>query len=150
MPGIGVALNNRGACFSLDPGHPNCVGPRKRPFNTIIPGFATVGGAPLAAFGVMGDSMQPQGHVQIALRLFARGQNPQAAIDAPRWRVEGGDLMVESAWSGTFRAALAARGHKLVDGGLLDFGAGQVIWRLEGGGYAAASESRRDGQAVGF
>ena len=95
VPGIGVALNNRGACFSLDPGHPNCVGPRKRPFNTIIPGFATVGGAPLAAFGVMGGSMQPQGHVQIALRLFARGQNPQAAIDAPRWRVEGGDLMVE-------------------------------------------------------
>ena len=94
--------------------------------------------------------MQPQGHVQIALRLFARGQNPQAAIDAPRWRVEGGDLMVESAWSEAFRAALATRGHKLVDGGLLDFGAGQVIWRLEGGGYAAASESRRDGQAVGF
>ena len=124
-PGTGVALNNRGSCFSLDPGHPNCVGPRKRPFNTIIPGFATVGGAPLAAFGVMGGSMQPQGHVQIALRLFARGQNPQAAIDAPRWRVEGGDLMVESAWSGAFRAALAARGHKLVDGGPLDFGAGR-------------------------
>jgi gamma-glutamyltranspeptidase / glutathione hydrolase len=57
--------------------------------------------------------------------------------------------MVEPAWSGAFRAALAARGHKLVDGGLLDFGAGQVIWRLEGG-YAAASESRRDGQPVGF
>jgi gamma-glutamyltranspeptidase/glutathione hydrolase len=72
VPGTGVALNNRGACFSLDPGHPNCVGPRKRRFNTIIPGFATVGGAPLAAFGVMGGSMQPQGHVQIALRLFAR------------------------------------------------------------------------------
>jgi gamma-glutamyltranspeptidase/glutathione hydrolase len=150
VPGTGVALNNRGACFSLIPAHPNCVGPRKRPFNTIIPGFATVGGAPLAAFGVMGGSMQPQGHVQIALRLFARGQNPQAAIDAPRWRVEGGDLMVESAWSEAFRAALATRGHNLVDGGLLDFGAGQVIWRLEGGGYAAASESRRDGQAVGF
>ena len=95
VPGTGIALNNRGACFSLDPDHPNCVGPRKRPFNTIIPGFATVGGAPLAAFGVMGGSMQPQGHVQIALRLFARGQNPQAAIDAPRWRIEGGDLIVE-------------------------------------------------------
>ena len=149
-PGTGVALNNRGACFSLDPGHPNRVGPRKRPFNTIIPGFATVGGAPLAAFGVMGGSMQPQGHVQVALRLFARRQNPQAAIDAPRWRVEGGDLMVEPSWSGAFRAALAARGHTLVDGGPLDFGAGQIIWRLDEGGYAAASESRRDGQAVGF
>ena len=150
VQGTGVALNNRGSGFTLDPARPNCVGPRKRPFSTIIPGFATVGGAPLAAFGVMGGSMQPQGHVQIALRLFGRGQNPQAAIDAPRWRVEGGDLMIEPGWSATFRAALAARGHQLVDGGLLDFGAGQIIWRLEGGGYAAASESRRDGQAVGF
>jgi gamma-glutamyltranspeptidase/glutathione hydrolase len=97
----------------------------------------------------MGGSMQPQGRVQIVLRLFTRAQNPLTAIDAPRWRVEGGALMVEPAWSGAFRAALAARGHKLVDGGLLDFGAGQVIWRLEGG-YAAASESRRDGQPVGF
>ncbi len=149
-PGTGVALNNRGSGFGLDPAHPNCVGPRKRPFHTIIPGFATRGGEPLAAFGVMGGSMQPQGHVQIALRLFAKGQNPQAAIDAPRWRVEGGEVMVEAGWSGAFRAALAERGHALVDGGPLDFGASQIIWRVEGGGYVAGSESRRDGEAVGF
>ena len=149
MPGTGIALNNRGNCFTLDTAHPNCVGPRKRPFHTIIPGFATRDGAPLVAFGVMGGAMQPQGHVQVALRLFAHGQNPQAAMDAPRWRVRGGDLLIEPGWSDRFRNALAARGHKLVDGEWADFGASQIIWRLEGG-YAAASDYRRDGQAVGF
>ena len=149
VPGTGIALNNRGNCFTLDTAHPNCVGPRKRPFHTIIPGFATRDGVPLVAFGVMGGAMQPQGHVQVALRLFAHGQNPQAAMDAPRWRVRGGDLLIEPGWSDRFRNALAARGHKLVDGEWADFGASQIIWRLEGG-YAAASDYRRDGQAVGF
>ena len=150
IPGAGIALNNRGSCFVLERGHPNQVGPRKRPLNTIIPGFATRDGAPVAAFGVMGGAMQPQGHVQVATRLFAKGQNPQAAADAPRWRVEGGRVMVEAAWDHRFRDALAARGHDLEDGGFLDFGAAQIIWRLGEAGYAAASESRRDGQAVGF
>jgi gamma-glutamyltranspeptidase/glutathione hydrolase len=149
VPGTGIALNNRGNCFTLDPAHSNCVGPRKRPFHTIIPGFATRDGAPLVAFGVMGGAMQPQGHVQVALRLFAHGQNPQAAMDAPRWRVRGGDLLLEPGWNDGFRNDLAARGHKLVDGEWADFGASQIIWRLEGG-YAAASDYRRDGQAVGF
>ncbi|MGO8800257.1 MAG: gamma-glutamyltransferase family protein [Roseiarcus sp.] len=150
IPGAGIAMNNRGRCFVLERGHPNQVGPRKRPLNTIIPGFATRNGAPVAAFGVMGGAMQPQGHVQVATRLFAKGQNPQAAADAPRWRVEGDKIMIESAWDRRFRDALAARGHDLEDGGFLDFGAAQIIWRLDEARYAAASESRRDGQAVGF
>ena len=150
VPGTGIALNNRGSCFTLERGHPNVVAPRKRPLNTIIPGFASKDGAPVAAFGVMGGSMQPQGHVQVATRLFAKGQNPQAAVDAPRWRVEGDKLMLEAAWDRGLRDALAARGHELADGGFLDFGASQIIWRLGDAGYAAASESRRDGQAVGF
>jgi gamma-glutamyltranspeptidase / glutathione hydrolase len=150
VPGTGVALNNRGSCFVLERGHPNEVGPRKRPLNTIIPGFATRDGVPVAAFGVMGGAMQPQGHVQVATRLFAKGQNPQAAADAPRWRVEGDKVMIEAAWDHRLRDALAARGHDLADGGFLDFGAAQIIWRLGEAGYAAASEGRRDGQAVGF
>ena len=77
-PGTGVALTNRGACFTLDPGHPNRVRPRERPFNTIIPGFATVRGE-LTAFGVMGASMQPQGHGQIALSF-----SPRDRIRKPR------------------------------------------------------------------
>jgi gamma-glutamyltranspeptidase/glutathione hydrolase len=118
--------------------------------HTIIPGFATKDGAPVAAFGVMGGSMQPQGHVQVGMRMFGLGRNPQAAIDGPRWRVDGGKVMVEAAWDGEFRRGLGARGHVLEDAPPLQFGAAQVIWRLPAGGYLAASESRRDGQAVGF
>ncbi|HYA74658.1 MAG TPA: gamma-glutamyltransferase family protein [Roseiarcus sp.] len=150
VPGTGVALNNRGNCFVLEPGGPNQVGPGKRPLQTIIPGFATKDGAPVAAFGVMGGVMQPQGHVQVGARLFALGQNPQAAVDAPRWRVEGDKVMIEAAWGQDFRAALADRGHDLLESPALGFGAAQVIWRLGAGGYVGASESRRDGQAVGF
>jgi gamma-glutamyltranspeptidase/glutathione hydrolase len=150
VPGTGIALNNRGSGFVLEPGHPNEVGPRKRPLNTIIPGFATKDGAPVAAFGVMGGIMQPQGHVQVGVRMFGLGQNPQAAIDAPRWRVEGEKLMIEPAWDEDFRRGLTERGHLLEQGPPGPFGASQVIWRLPVGGYVAASESRRDGQAVGF
>jgi gamma-glutamyltranspeptidase/glutathione hydrolase len=150
VSGTGIALNNRGSGFVLDAKHPNVVGPRKRPMHTIIPGFATRDGKPVAAFGVMGGSMQPQGHVQVALRLFGAGQNPQAAIDAPRWRAEDGAVLLEAAWSETFREGLRQRGHLLADGTILDFGASQIVWRLGSDGYAAASESRRDGQAVGF
>ncbi len=150
VPGTGIALHNRGSGFVLEAGHPNQVGPRKRPLHTILPAFATSDGAPLAAFGVMGGMMQPQGHVQVATRLFGRGMNPQAAIDAPRWRVEKDDVMVEAAWPPAWRESLAGRGHRLVDAGPLDVGASQIIWRLADGGYVAASESRRDGQAAGF
>jgi gamma-glutamyltranspeptidase/glutathione hydrolase len=94
--------------------------------------------------------MQPQGHVQVALRLLGAGSNPQAALDAPRWRAEDGTLMVEPAWGAAFLDGLRARGHVLAEATSLDVGAGQVIWRLGGEGYVAASESRRDGQAVGF
>ena len=91
VPGTGISLQNRGAGFTLRRGHPNEVGPRKRPFHTIIPGFATTAdGRPLMAFGLMGGPMQAQGHVQLALRILALGQNPQAAADAPRWRVVSG------------------------------------------------------------
>jgi gamma-glutamyltranspeptidase/glutathione hydrolase len=149
VPGTGIALNNRGSCFLTDPAHPNCVGPRKRPLNTIIPGFITKDAAAVASFGVMGGTMQPQGHVQMACRMLVSGQNPQAALDAPRWRVEGDDVFVEAAMPAATRRGLSAMGHRLSEGSFLDFGAGQIIRRIEHG-YAAASEGRRDGCAVGF
>jgi gamma-glutamyltranspeptidase/glutathione hydrolase len=149
VPGTGIALNNRGACFVTDPAHPNCVGPRKRPFNTIIPGFITKNDAPLAAFGVMGGSMQPQGHTQMASRMCVSAQNPQAAADAPRWRYDDGELWVEPSMSGAARAGLGARGHRLVEASPLDFGAAHIITRVEHG-YVAATETRRDGCAVGY
>jgi gamma-glutamyltranspeptidase/glutathione hydrolase len=154
VPGTGISLQNRGAGFVLRPGHANVVGPRKRPFHTIIPGFATTAaGEPLMAFGLMGGLMQAQGHVQQALRILAYGQNPQAAADAPRWRVLGGRrVAVEPAFPAATRAALAALGHEILveaEGAFSAFGGSQAILRVPGG-HVGGSDPRKDGQAVGF
>lgn len=150
--GTGVALQNRGCGFSLDAGHPNAVAGGKRPYHTIIPGFLTCSGAPVAALGVMGGPMQPQGHLQVVSHLVDWDHNPQAALDAPRWRVEAGRAVsLEQGWSAESIDWLQDAGHALkVDcSRTVHFGGGQVIWRLEGGGYVAGSDLRRDGQAVG-
>jgi gamma-glutamyltranspeptidase / glutathione hydrolase len=152
VPGTGISLQNRGAGFSLEPGHPNEIGGGKRPFHTIIPGFLTDDGKPLAAFGVMGGPIQPPGHVQTLVRLLAYGMNPQSALDAPRWKLNGGLAVdLEPAASPQLRSALAALGHRLesVADSYMDFGAGQFILRIDDG-YVAASDPRRDGQAAGF
>ncbi|HEX6829313.1 MAG TPA: gamma-glutamyltransferase family protein [Burkholderiales bacterium] len=152
VPGTGIALHNRGRAFSLKAGHPNRVGPGRRPFHTIIPGFVTRGGQALMSFGVMGAAMQPQGHVQVMLRIFDYGQNPQAACDAPRWRVmEGLNVWIEPGFPEQTVEGLRRRGHRLAlaKPPSLDFGAAQIIYRMDGG-YLAASEPRRDGQAVGY
>lgn len=148
----GVSLQNRGATFVVKPGHPNCVGPRKRPYQTIIPGFVTKGGKPVMSFGVMGGTMQPQGHTQVMVRIADYGQNPQAACDGPRFRfVQGMDVSVEE---NRFPAAtleeLQRRGHRIVNvDDYNQFGSAQMMWKLDGG-YLAVSDPRRDGQAVGF
>jgi gamma-glutamyltranspeptidase/glutathione hydrolase len=152
VPGTGIALHNRGRAFSLGAGHPNRVGPGKRPFHTIIPGFVTRRGQALMGFGVMGAAMQPQGHVQMMVRIFDWGQNPQAACDAPRWRVmDSLNVWVEPGYPDETLEGLRRRGHRLAlaKPPSLDFGAAQLIYRLDGG-YLAASEPRRDGQAVGY
>jgi gamma-glutamyltranspeptidase/glutathione hydrolase len=151
VPGTGIALNNRGAGFSIERGHPNEIAPRKRVMNTIIPGFMTQRGKPLAAFGVMGGAMQAQAHTQVVLRMSKYGQNVQAAVDAPRWMVDDdGVLAVEhSAPDGLVRE-LASKGHRIrrmLPLGL-DLGAAQIIQCLPNGGYVAATESRREGIAA--
>jgi gamma-glutamyltranspeptidase/glutathione hydrolase len=147
----GVSLQNRGGTFVLQPGHPNGVGPKKRPYQTIIPGFVTKDGAPVMSFGVMGGTMQPQGHAQILVRIADYGQSPQAACDGPRFRfVQGMDVSVEPDFPAGTLDELQRRGHRIVTiDDYNQFGSGQLIWKLDGG-YFAASDPRRDGQAVGF
>jgi len=151
VAGTGISLQNRGAYFVATEGHPNRIGPNKRPYHTIIPGFMTKDGAPVMSFGVMGGTMQPQGHVQIVVRIVDYGQNPQAACDGPRFRlVEGMHVSVEDGFPVATLDELRWRGHQLVAVDDYDqFGSCQAIWRLPDG-YVAASDPRRDGQAVGF
>ncbi|BAS26661.1 gamma-glutamyltransferase family protein [Limnochorda pilosa] len=154
VPGTGIALQNRGAGFTLEEGHPNQVGPGKRPFHTIIPAFlSTEAGEPLAALGVMGGDMQPQGHLQVLLSLLDHRLDPQAALDAPRVHLlPDGRVALEPGIPAEAREDLARRGHTLAaDMGLFGFGGGQIIWRDAGQGvYIAGSDPRKDGLAMGF
>ena len=151
VPGTGISLHNRGANFVGTPGHPNQVGPNKRPYHTIIPAFITKAGAPVMSFGVMGGTMQPQGHVQVMVRIADYGQNPQTACDGPRFRwLEGMRVSVEEGFPPATMEELRRRGHQLVTvDDYNQFGSCQAIWRLEDG-YLAASDPRRDGQAAGL
>ncbi|MEE2854162.1 MAG: gamma-glutamyltransferase family protein [Actinomycetota bacterium] len=151
VPRTGISLQNRGANFVAAPGHPNTVGPNKRPYHTIIPAFVTKDGAAVMSFGVMGGMMQPQGHVQVMVRIADHGQNPQAACDGPRFRwVEGTQVSSEKGFPDSTLNELRRRGHDLVAvDDYNQFGSCQAIWRLEGG-YFAASDPRRDGQAAAF
>src|SRR5262249_31422057 len=152
VPDTGIALQNRGANFTLETGHPNRLAPGKRPYHTIIPSFLTHEGQAVGPFGVMGGFMQPQGHVQMAVNTLDYGLNPQASLDAPRWQWEQGRrVSLESGVTVDILEGLQARGHDIVvrDPGAA-FGRGQIIWRLPDGGYMAGSDLRADGAAVGF
>jgi len=153
-PTFGISLQNRGHGFGLRPG-PNQVAPGKRPFHTIIPAFVTKDGQPVMSFGVMGGNMQPQGHVQVLVRMLDHGQSPQAACDAPRWRFNAGrEINVEHSMAAPTVQGLRARGHRVevLEDSYQDFGAGQFIWRMGDprvDGYMAVSDARRDGLAAG-
>ena len=154
VPGTGIALHNRGMGFVTTPGHPNEVAGGKRPMHSIIPAFLSRDGQPVMAFGVMGGNMQAQGHTQMVLRFVAEGRNPQACSDAPRWRInDAGALTLEAAVPAAVVEGLIERGHapQVAPPDSLDFGSAQLIARLPGDEvvYAAGSDHRRDGQAVG-
>jgi gamma-glutamyltranspeptidase/glutathione hydrolase len=157
VPGTGFTLQNRGAGFTLDERHPNAVGPGRRPFHTIIPGFLTRGGAPVGPFGVMGGHMQPQGHVQVVTSTVDDDLGPQAALDNPRWYWHAGrQVQIEPELAATPEGAAAVeglrrRGHEItIVNEASAFGYGQAIWRLPDGGYVAGTEPRADGAAVGY
>jgi gamma-glutamyltranspeptidase/glutathione hydrolase len=154
VPGTGIAMHNRGAGFNLRRGHANEVGPGRRPFHTIIPAFLMRGGQPLMSFGVMGAAIQPQGHVQLTSRIADQRLNPQAASDAPRWRVLDDNHHVIVEWNMPKETVegLVARGHPITVAPRLDleFGSSQIAMRMENGAYIAASDHRKDGYPMGL
>ena len=148
VPGTGIALQNRGADFSLDSNHANALAPGKRCYHTIIPGFMTRNNQAVGPFGVMGGYMQPQGHVQVVMNTIDFNLNPQAALDAPRWQwMQDKTFHVEHAFPRHIAQQLAARGHQMhvtLDSG--SFGRGQIIWRdAETGVLVGGTEARCDG-----
>jgi gamma-glutamyltranspeptidase/glutathione hydrolase len=154
VPGLGFALHNRGAGFTLTPGLPNTVAPGRRPFHTLIPGFETrsANGRDEAymSFGLMGGGMQAQGHVQFLINHLVFGMDLQEAIDAPRFRhLDGLRVAIESPVGDAVRAQLTGLGHQLVNERPVSFGGAQAIMRLAKG-YAAGSDPRKDGMAVGY
>jgi len=161
-PGLGFILQDRGELFTLEEGHYNVYEPGKRPFHTIIPAFITKDGLPYMSFGLMGGSMQPQGHAQIVVNIIDFGMNLQEAGDAPRIRhdgssqptgtemTDGGVVNLESGIPYESIRGLMKRGHHIQssNGG---FGGYQAIkWDKKNGTYFGASESRKDGQAAGY
>ncbi len=163
VEGWGFGLHDRGAQFDLRPGRPNSLEPGKRPFHTIIPAFATRDGKPWLAFGVMGGDMQPQGHAQVLANLLDFGMNLQEAGDAPRYyhtdsseptgttMKGGGVLALEPGVPDEVRRDLARRGHRIQEASPLAFGGYQAIARdPETGVLSGASESRKDGCAMGY
>ncbi len=152
VPNTGISLQNRAAGFSTQRNHPNYVDGNKFPFHTIIPGFITKNGQPLSSFGVMGGDMQAQGHLQIYRSLAKHSLDPQALVNAPRWKLnKDGKLLVEETFGAETLNGLKSLGHEIfmMPYGAYDFGAAQMITKGTHG-YAAGSEPRRDGQAVTF
>jgi gamma-glutamyltranspeptidase/glutathione hydrolase len=162
VPDTGLLLHDRGLGLTMEEGRANTVAPRRRPFHTIIPAFVTkttrgsgvlrdaTGDEPFMSFGVMGGAMQPQGHVQVLLNVLVFGMDLQQANDAPRFRhLSGLRVAIESPVGDAVRAVLAALGHELSDESRTDFGGAQMIMKLPRG-WAASSDPRKDGLAIGY
>ncbi len=150
--GTGIALQNRGADFSLDPESANVLRPGKRSYHTIIPGFLMKDGQPVGPFGVMGGYMQPQGHVQVVTNFVDFAMDPQQALDAPRWQwLRDGRVTVESRFDANLARALQRRGHRIsLDLDTPSFGRGQMIVRLPNGVLVGGTESRTDSSIALF
>ncbi len=162
--GLGFCLQDRGELFDLTPGRANSYAPGKRPFHTIIPAFVTKDGKPVMSFGVMGGDMQPQGQVQVLVNLLDFGMTLQEAGDAPRFHhigsteptgeaadSKGGEVQLEPGYSPETVRELVRRGHHVTAAPASEFGGYQAIWYdAEKDVYLGATESRKDGVALGY
>lgn len=146
---FGILFQNRGAGFTLTEGHPNELGPRKRPLHTIIPGMLRENGRVTMPFGVMGGAYQPNGHARLITNIHDFGLNVQAALDAPRSFADGQTMQVERGYSDAVRADLANRGHNVVVPET-PLGGGQAIILRGDGLLEAGSDPRKDGCALGY
>ncbi|MGN1344222.1 MAG: gamma-glutamyltransferase family protein [Traorella sp.] len=146
VEGYGVALQNRGADFSLDENHYNYLLPRKKTYHTIIPGFLTKDNKAVGPFGVMGAYMQPQGHVQVVMNMIDFHMNPQMALDAPRWQwIKDKKFIVEPNFNHSIIQQLIEKGHEIeIATDRISFGRGQIIVRLDNGVLVGGCESRTD------
>ena len=150
IPNTGFALQNRGAGFILENGHPNQAGPNKRPFHTLMPGFISRNGFPYMSFGLMGGSMQPQGHAQILLNVFLFGMDIQEAINAIRFRHFSKYMCaIEDLVDDKKIAKLENLGHEIIKVDSSKFGGAQAIMKLSKG-WAGGSDTRKDGMAIGY
>jgi hypothetical protein len=146
----GVVFHNRGQGFVLDPNHPNCIAPGKRPMHTLVPAMAMQDGKPFAAFGVMGAAFQPIGHVYMMTNMIDYGLDAQEAVDCPRMFFEGGEVLIEAGVPATTAAAMALMGHKI---GLRadPWGGGQIVaFDSVNGTLVGGSDPRKDGLALGY
>ncbi len=157
VPTTGIALHCRGVSFSLDPGHPNALEPRKRPFHTLIPGIVTRNEELWLSYGVMGTVQQAQGHLQVLTSMIDFGLSPQEALNAPRFSVRPGrswdDLNLEDLVPADVVEGLRRRGHAVTvrEPLALFFGGGQIIERDAGSGVLrGGAEPRSDGFVVGW
>ena len=148
--GTGIILQNRGALFSLEKGHFNCLEPSKRPLHTIIPAFVLKDGKPWLSFGVMGGDMQPQGHVQVLLNMIEFGMNVQEAGEAPRVCHCADGVALEQGIPWNERLKLIEKGHSIITGFDIFGGYQGIHINPKNGAFEGGSDDRKDGCAIGY
>ena len=149
--GTGIHFHNRASMFSIDGHHPNAMEPGRRPFHTLMPGFALLHDKPYMAFGVTGGHQQPQGQVQFLLNFLLHGMTLQEAVSAPRFECRTENVAaLECDFPPDLRASLLAKGHVFVENDAGPFGGAQALRVLENGVFEGASDPRKDGCAIGY